>query len=83
MDNMNEKYSAEDEAVMVQALTLKSIDQVWNEYVETCQTVMERIYWRGLFFDTMSWFSPILLETMPRGKEFVYMIEQWMKECAI
>lgn len=76
---MNEKYSIEDEAVITQALTYYSTNDVWEKYVEACKYWEDRIYWRNLFFDVLIDFSQIHMQVMPSNMEFVNMVEQWIK----
>ena len=76
---MNEKYSLEDEAIMIQALSMRDLERVWQEYVESCETPEDRIYWRNLFFDCLTNFDRSLKESLPAPMRFRLEIEEWVK----
>ena len=76
---MNENYSLEDEALMIEYLSKYDTDYIWNEFVETCTIQKERIYWRNLFFDCLYGFSPLHLTVMPAPFRFRMDIEEWIK----
>ena len=77
------KYSLEDEALMVEALSGFNARYVWLEFVESRSNYEIRSYWRSLFFKIMNDFCPVELKgnkySLPRGENFVNMIDVWLK----
>jgi len=75
---MNENYSLEDEALMIEYLSKYDTDYIWNEFVETRENAELRIYWRNLYFDCLVNFSPLLYTIMPSPITFRREIEEWI-----
>lgn len=76
---MDKSQVQHDFKILLEAMAHQNLDKIWNEFVEKEKYFTERIYWRNLFFQAIISIHPLCKLSLPKGKSFVYEIEQWLK----
>ena len=72
------KYSKEDKALMLEGLITLSPKFMWENHVDNEPYYLERIYWRGLFFDTIKKYCSDMDVKLPKKKLNVTQVEKWI-----
>lgn len=77
MDKEQAQYM--DFCTLVEAISMREVDEVWKEFVEEEENAFVRVYWRNLFFEAVGFIHPKANFEMPKGTEFYYMVEHLLK----